>query len=197
MKTLTYKKGKGSEISSLSTDFALLRIKVFREYPYLYEGSMDYEMDYIHRYSRSQDAFLFAVYDGPQMVGATTCIPLQDEMEEIRQPFEAAGHDIGSVFYFGESLLLPSYRGLGLGHRFFDKRESHAKSFKTYSKTAFCSVNRPQDHPLKPRNYRSNESFWKKRGYTKNPDLTCRLSWLDLQGMEPTHKELTFWTKEL
>lgn len=197
MKTFTYLTGKGNEIRSLASDFAALRIKVFKEFPYLYDGSVEYEMNYIDTYASSKDAFLFAVYDEGQMVGATTCIPLRDETPDIQHPFRAAGHDIGSIFYFGESLLLPEYRGLGLGHRFFDKREAHAKSFKTYKKMAFCSVNREENHPLKPEDYRSNEAFWTKRGYEKNPGLICQLSWLDLHHNDPTHKELTFWTKEI
>lgn len=197
MKKLTYISGTGSEISALAADFAQLRIKVFREFPYLYEGSTAYEMDYIRTYAGSENAFLFAVYDGHQMVGATTCIPLQDETPEVQQPFIDSGQDTTSIFYFGESMLLPEYRGLGLGHRFFDKRESHARSFQTFSKTAFCAVNREKDHPLKPRNYRSNESFWRKRGYQEHPNLTCKMSWLDLHQEAPTHKELTFWTKDL
>ena len=30
--------------------------------------------------------------------------------------------------------------------------------------TAFCSVVRPEDHPFRPSDYRSNNDFWKKRG---------------------------------
>lgn len=196
MKTFTYVTGKGREIGAFAEDFATLRIRVFREFPYLYDGSVEYEKNYIGTYANSENAFLFAVYDEDHMIGATTCIPLRDETPEVQDPFRAAGQDVNAVFYLGESLLLPEYRGLGLGHRFFDKRESHAKSFKTFTQTAFCSVNRAEDHPLRPDGYRSHEGFWTKRGYRKS-DLTCRMSWLDLNHREPTHKELTFWTKNL
>lgn len=197
MKELAYISKTGKEIASVSDDFAQLRIAVFREFPYLYEGSLEYEKNYAQTYSNSEKAFLFGVYDGNQMVGATTCIPLRDETEEVQLPFKSAGIEIDQIFYFGESILLPGYRGFGIGHRFFDKRESHVKNLKEYHTTCFCAVNRPDDHLLKPMDYRSNDSFWIKRGYKKNPDLTCRMSWMDLEETEPSDKELTFWTKKI
>lgn len=197
MKDLSYITKTGRDIESVSADFAQLRISVFREFPYLYEGSLDYELDYIQTYSGSEKSMLFGVYYKDKMIGATTCIPLKDETEEIQRPFLDADMDTDKIFYFGESLLLPEYRGLGLGHRFFDKRESHAKSFKTYNTTCFCAVNRPENHPLKPLDYRPNDSFWLKRGYRKNPELRCSLNWLDVKENESTPKELTFWSKSM
>src|SRR4051812_9034377 len=121
--SLSFITKQGQAIESVFDDLAKLRITVFRDFPYLYEGTEVYEKEYLKIYSNSAKSFLFAIYDGDSMVGATTCIPLQDETEDIQAPFKEAGFDIESIFYFGESILLRSYRGLGLGHRFFDARE--------------------------------------------------------------------------
>jgi len=197
MNSLQFIKKQGIEILDFAHDFAKLRITVFREFPYLYDGSLAYELEYIQTYAKSENAMVFAVYDGKEMVGATTCVPLSEETENVKQPFQKAGYDVDKVFYFGESLLLRSHRGLGLGHRFFDEREAFAKSFGTYSLTTFCAVNRPDDHPLKPANYHANDAFWKKRNYQKQDGLTCFMSWQDLTETEESDKILTFWTKEI
>ena len=187
----------GSEIESVFEDLARLRISVFHDYPYLYEGTIEYEKEYLKTYSNSERAFLFSVYHDGKMVGATTCIPLSDEMEEVRKPFEDAGMDISRIFYFGESILLPEFRGLGLGHRFFDERESHARSFDDYNLTCFCSVDRGVNHPKKPADFRPNDSFWLKRGYIKEPSLQAFMDWPDIGESESSSKKMIFWTKSL
>lgn len=197
MDTLTFRTFKGSFIASVFDDLAALRISVFRDFPYLYEGSLDYEREYLKTYAQSERSFLFAVYDGPHMVGATTCIPLENETPEVKKPFEENGIDLSTVFYFGESLLLPSYRGKGLGHRFFDEREAHAKSFGTFTTTCFCSVTRPENHLAKPENYRPNDAFWTKRGYHKEPSLVCEMEWQDIGEPSPTSKRLVYWLKTI
>lgn len=187
----------GSNIASVFDDLAQLRITVFRDFPYLYEGSVDYEKEYLKTYSNSESAFLFAVYDGSKMVGATTCIPLIDETAEVRQPFEVAGFNLNEIFYFGESILLKEYRGLGLGHRFFDEREKHAAGYGNYKTCCFCSVERGEDHPAKPADYRPNDAFWLKRGYKKEPKLQTHMAWPDIGESRSTPKKMVFWTKNL
>lgn len=118
MYTFNFVWKKGKEILTVADDFAQLRISVFREFPYLYDGSVEYEKEYIQTYSNAKDALLFAVYKNAQMIGATTCIPLKEETEEVKEPFIKAGFDVDTIFYFGESLILKEYRGLGFGHRF-------------------------------------------------------------------------------
>lgn len=194
---LTFLRKSGADIESVFDALAALRIAVFRDYPYLYEGNVDYERAYLQTYFKAERAFLFAVYDNQEMVGATTCIPLKNETTEVRKPFEDAGFDVASVFYFGESILLPAYRGLGLGHRFFDEREDHAKSFGDYSLTCFCSVDRGTNHPSKPQDYRSNDIFWTKRGYRQEPALQSTMEWPDIGEDASSPKTMIFWTKSL
>jgi GNAT superfamily N-acetyltransferase len=195
MNSLTYITRKGGEIESVFDDLGWLRIAVFRDYPYLYEGSLEHEKEYLQTYSHSERSFLFAVYDEQRMVGATTCIPLSDETADVREPFEKAGMNINSIFYFGESILLPAYRGTGLGHRFFDEREKHAMSFPDYDITCFCSVERGDNHPAKPENYRSNDEFWTKRGYHKEPSLQSTFQWPDLGETTLSEKPMVYWLK--
>ena len=192
--TLSFVTKKGSEIASVFDDLARLRIGVFRDFPYLYEGSIDYEKEYLKTYTQSRRSFLFAVYSGSQMVGATTCIPLSDETADIRKPFEEASYDLDKIFYFGESILLPSFRGLGLGHRFFDEREAHARQFDTFKKTCFCAVERPENHPAKPLDYRPNDAFWLKRGYRKQPALQSLMEWPDVGEVASTPKRMVYCT---
>lgn len=194
---LKFVEKEGGAIAALFDDLAGLRIKVFRAYPYLYEGSVGYEREYLKVYSRSARAYLYSVYDGDRMVGATTCLPLADETAEVRAPFVEAGLDLGRIFYFGESILLPEYRGLGLGHRFFDVREAHAGKYGVYGQTCFCAVQRPDDHPMRPVGYQPLDAFWTGRGYQRVPTLQSGFSWQDLGEAEESVKPMVYWMRDL
>jgi GNAT superfamily N-acetyltransferase len=187
----------GDEIEGIVPALAQLRLKVFREYPYLYEGDLSYEYAYLERYILSPRSMIFAVYEGHTMVGATTCLPLADEMEDLQKPFRKAKRDPHRHFYFGESILMPAYRGQGMGHRFFDAREAHARQWTTFTHSCFCAVDRPEDHPQRPADYRSHDAFWIKRGYEKIPSLQGTMAWRDVGKPAITRKTLTFWLKRL
>lgn len=195
--SLTFVRKTGPEIAACFDELARLRIAVFRDFPYLYEGSLDYEKAYLQTYINSERAFLFAVYEGDQLVGATTCLPLTDETEAVQKPFQEAGYDLSTVFYFGESILLPAYRGMGLGNRFFDEREAHAARFGTYRFTCFCAVARPDDHALRPADYRPLDAFWIKRGYRKETRLQSQFDWTDIDQPESTSKPMIYWLRPL
>jgi GNAT superfamily N-acetyltransferase len=191
---LRYELAVGANIAALIPQLGQLRMDVFYDFPYLYEGSLEYEEKYLRIYTQNPLSVAFGVFDQDKLVGATTGIPLIAESLEIQKPFLERQLNLDNIFYFGESILLPAYRGKGLGHLFFDEREKHAleNGFKT---TAFCSVVRSENHPLRPTDYRSNDAFWSKRGYTKQ-DFSCEMSWLDRNETEESEKELLFWTKE-
>ncbi|MBC3783718.1 GNAT family N-acetyltransferase [Spirosoma utsteinense] len=197
MPDLTFMKAQGQAIEAVRDQLAALRMTVFRNFPYLYQGDIAYERAYLETYIRSERSLLFAVRDGDQLVGATTALPLLDETAEVQAPFRRAGYDLSRIVYFGESILLPAYRGSGLGNRFFDEREAHARQFGTYTTACFCAVQRPADHPLRPKDYKPLDAFWIKRGYTCRPDLNTTFDWPDRGETESTPKAMTYWTRPL
>lgn len=187
----------GKEIETVVTPLAALRIEVFRDFPYLYEGSFEYEKDYLQTYVNSDRAFLFAVFDNEKMVGATTCIPLIDETAEVKEPFEDVGMNLDDIFYFGESILNKECRGKGIGKQFFEQREKHAASFENYTTTCFCAVDRPKNHPLRPEAYAPLDEFWKNRGYKKSKVLKSKFSWKDINEPHETKKTMIYWLKKI
>lgn len=186
----------GSDAAKYLDDVARLRIRVFRDFPYLYDGNLTYEAEYLGRYLQAPNFALILAQDGSTVVGASTCLPLSQETEEIRLPLIEAGYDAHEIIYLGESVLDKAYRGQGIGKAFFYEREAHGKRLKK-SMASFCAVERPSIHPLRPQEYHPLDIFWKKQGYQKLPEVQTALSWKDVDQQLETDKKLTFWIKEL
>ena len=195
-KTHEIRRLSGAGIAPWLDEVARLRIAVFREWPYLYDGDDAYEHEYLAAYLESPGSVLVLALDGDRVVGASTGLPLADDQEAFRKPFEQAGLPVGEVFYFGESVLLPEYRGRGIGHAFFDEREAHARELGGFRWTAFCAVDRAPDDPRRPQGYRPNDAFWHGRGYARLPGMTCMLPWKELGNEEETLHPLTFWLRD-
>lgn len=186
----------GAELAPHIDALGALRIAVFHEYPYLYVGNLENERDYLGTYVRSSGSLVVLVFDDERVVGATTCLPMTDEGPEFKAAFEQAGHDLSKICYFGESILLPEYRGRGLGKEFFVRREAHARALGM-TKSTFCAVDRDGKHPLQPEGYRPLDEFWRSQGYVKHPELQATFVWKEIGEEEESPKTLTFWVKEL
>jgi GNAT superfamily N-acetyltransferase len=186
----------GSMLDSALEDVARLRISVFRDFPYLYDGNLAYEREYLQKYRTSRQAVLVGAFDGDILVGAATGTPMQDHAEDFATAFAQTGLDLNTVFYCAESVLLPQYRGRGIGHRFFDLREAHARDLGK-SVCAFCAVVRPDDHPLRPSAYAPLDPFWLRRGYVPLDGVKARFDWKDVGQDKSTRKTLQFWSRNL
>ena len=176
---------------------ARLRIAVFRDWPYLYDGEPNEEQVYLSELAQSPRGGLAVAFDGETPVGCSTCLPLADAEAAIQAPFREAGLDPARYFYFGESVLLPRYRGQGIGVAFFAAREEHARRVSDAEFAAFCAVERPADHPLRPPGAVPLNAFWRRRGYTHHPDLACTMRWKQVGGADKVANRLSFWIKPL
>ncbi len=177
-------------------DVARLRMRVFRDWPYLYAGDPAYERAYMAAYARSPRSVFVLAFDGERVVGASTGLPLADEDPGFHTPFVDQDLAVARVFYLGESVLLPDYRGRGIGHAFFDAREAHARALGGFDVTAFAAVDRADDDPRRPADHRDNTAFWRKRGYVRQPGMSMLLRWDEVEVGDVLHP-MTFWTRPL
>jgi GNAT superfamily N-acetyltransferase len=187
----------GGALQRALPELAALRTRVFREWPYLYDGSEDYERRYLTTYTASEGSVFVGAFDDEAIVGAATALPLEHEPANVTEPFAARGLDVARIFYFGESVLLPEYRGQGVGVVFFAEREAHARGLRRFDKACFCAVVRAPDDPRRPPGYAPLDAFWRKRGYEPTPGLTCQLSWRELGETQESAKTMQFWMRDL
>ena len=196
---IEYLKLTGADFEPYIDEVARLRILVFREFPYLYDGDPEdsYERKYLSTYVNSPGSLIILAKSQGKVIGASSCLPLSQETKEIRAPYEKAGYDLDEIFYFGESVIEKSFRGKGIGSQFFKFREEHAYNAQPSTKfTSFCAVIRPEDHPHRPQGYQPLNEFWGRRGYKLQPDMRVEIDWKDIDQPAKTMKELSVWLKE-
>jgi GNAT superfamily N-acetyltransferase len=173
-----------------------LRAEVFAEWPYLYDAEPVEEAKYMAHYAEDPRAAVVVARDGAEVVGAATAQPMAATHPEVRNAFTEAGMDPAEWCYFGESVLRARYRGQGVGVRFFEAREAHARALG-FSKSCFCAVIHNANDPRRPAAYTPLDAFWRKRGYQPRPTLTCLFQWREHGDSFETPHLLSFWTKTL
>lgn len=195
-RTATVRLAVGSTIAIHVEAIARLGTRVLHEWPGLYAGDAAHAAGLLAPCVESWRSVAVLVFDGATLVGGSTGLPLADEREAVREPFRAAGIDPARVFLCRDSMLAPPWRGRGLGHRFFDERESHARGLGGFDCTAFLAVDRSADHPLRPPFGRDNEAFWRRRGYAPQGAVRVSLPWPEPGAGEVVHT-LTAWLRPL
>ncbi len=196
MGSLSFLTLRGSAFFPYLEAVGALRLSVFHEYPYLYEGTMAEEFHYLRTYADAESSLVVLALDGSQIVGATTCLAMTEGDASFRVCFEQQGWDLGQICYFGESVLLPEYRGRGAGKVFFEQRLHHAAQLGAKWAT-FCAVDRPTNHPRCPKDYRPLDPFWETQGFQKHPELQATFVWKEIGELIESPKTLTFWLKAL
>jgi GNAT superfamily N-acetyltransferase len=196
---VTIKTVVGEGVLPYIAALARLRIAVFREFPYLYDGKLEYEAQYLQNYSQNPAFALVLAVDtiaGQEtVVGASTAMPLIASDALVQQAFAGSQWPIERGLYYGESVLELGYRGQGVGLGFFAAREAHARALGLDFAT-FCAVVRPSDHPRRPIGYVPLDDFWHKRGFNQTK-LTTSFSWQDIDEEHENPKEMVFWLKGL
>lgn len=176
---------------------AKLSIEVYKEYPFLYESSLEDEMQALQKFADHEEAISIVVFDGSTIVGASMGIPLEAESEDILSPFKQKKIDSTRYYHFAESFLLKAYRGRGIGHHFFDLREEFACRLERFDFACFYNVDRPDNDPKRPEDHLCIEDLWRKRGFSHHKEIRFRQKWKDVGEEISSEKELSFWIKDL
>ena len=186
----------GTAISEVLDDVATLRLEIFREYPYLYQGRREDELKYLSTYVEAPDACVILAYDGHVVIGAVAGMPLIHEDAQMLDAFAGIEFPLNEAYYVGELLFLPVYRNCGLGQKLLDLHESHIFPFGRYRSLTCATVWRPDDHPSRPCDYIPITRFLSRNGFVQFSEVTANFIWLEIDGVKRDHP-MQFWSKEL
>ena len=177
------------------------RVEMFKEFPYLYEGDSSFERNYMQGYTTDSRAMIAIARVDGVLAGVSTGIPLISSSEVVsdaKNVFSKEKIDIGDYYYYGEVIVLPKYRGLGLTTKLYAAQDELIKSWG-FKHVCILTVIRENDHPLKPKDYKCPDMMWGHLGFFRNK-LTTEYHWPTFQAdkrVKNVNNVLEFWTKLL
>ena len=148
-----------------------------RSIPICIKGRSEDELTYLGTYAEAPDACVILAYDGLTVIGAATGMPLIHEDAQMLDAFAGTTFPLNEVYYVGELLFRPAYRNCGLGQKLLDRLESHIRSLGRYRRLTCATVERPDDHPLRPRDYIPITRFLARTGFVRLSGVTTSFMW--------------------
>jgi GNAT superfamily N-acetyltransferase len=186
----------GTAVADALDDLATLRLDIFPEYPYLYKGRRKDELSYLGTYSEAPDACVILAYDGLTVIGAATGMPLIHEDAQMLDAFAGTTILLNEIYYVGELLFRPAYRNCGLGRKLLARLENHIHSLGHYRTLACATVERPDDHNLRPQDYIPITRFLAQTDFERLSGVTTHFMWRETDGVKRDHP-MQFWSKNM
>ena len=188
---------RGEEILPFLNEVAELRIKIFREWPYLYEGDFETEKNYLKVYANAEDSILVLAKDQDRIVGIAMGLPINESMEQVQRIFCEKQIPTDNCYYFADVILLKEYRKNKIGLKMIKDFESALTSLEDYEWIYFCEIAREKNDPRIPLNYKSLDSFWDSLGYPIVPNWKTYMGWLDIGSDEKASHLMRFRRKQI
>ena len=189
----------GEQIREHLPLMATLRSQSFKEFPYLYDGSVEAGEKYLATYAETKDATVIIAKFNGEIIGFSTGLPLNADTKltrDLKASYQRIEPDLARYYYFGEIIILPEFRGQGIARAMYDKQQT-AVAEKGYTEFVILTVVRQANHPCQPKDYRSTDSLWPHLGFKKS-DITMHYPWavIDETGHSAeTDNTMQAWNK--
>lgn len=168
----------GSDIEPYVEQMIDFRLKYFRVFPYLCEGTREEEMVSVRRYIDSSTGHALVLKDENENFGGfLTGISINESI--YADEFKAALAYPEKTFYIGEMIFAESFRGKDGIQKCLEY--FHLIKEMGYEYVCCISVQRSGDHPLKPAKYCNVSSLCKVLGF-KKAQQTITIPWAVLQS---------------
>jgi GNAT superfamily N-acetyltransferase len=185
-----------AEIGVLS-DF---RLRYFREFPYLYVGTKEYEKDYLATYLSDPTTRLLLARDRDKngmVVGVAIGTMLSPELKILCQTDEFSQYTefmSEQFFYFGEMIFVPEYRSKGVGKQLSEELKEVGRK-QGADRFCFFAVDRVRDDIRRPADYVDSDVFFQKFGFEKT-NISVSYDWPTIQAdgrVEENTNRLWLW----
>ena len=185
---------RGLSVSPYLKDIAKLRIDTLKDFPYLYKGELEKEIEHLEKtYLASNDSWFLLYLSSTGVIGGIGITPLDMLPSDIKEPFIINGLNIHDYMYIGEAMLLRDYRDRGLFKNMLSFAEKQAK-FAGKKNTVFSYVEREK---MNDRYKRAGDSLWEKFGYSKITNDPIEKKWMRSDTRKIETNRLFLWEKQV
>jgi GNAT superfamily N-acetyltransferase len=196
-----YQSYSGAQIEAVLSDVADLRIRVFRDYPYLYDGNRAYEETYLQGLARNDRSLVVVARVDGAVVAAATALPLASDAEilaGIDGAFARLALDARDYYYYSEIVVDAAHRSRGIAREFYRRRRDHAIELG-FHKVCFAAIEREPGVLPAPAAYFDPAPMWTAMGFVKQPGIFVTFRWPTLtpSGTQDTDHRLVFWLRDL
>lgn len=186
----------GLAIQPYLEEAAHFRVEVFSEYPYLYEGTVEFELNEILPvYVRSKESAWVIAKENDRIVGILTGIPLSETSPNIHSPFLQSNISMEPYYCLADLMVLKEYRGKGIGKSLYYAFEKFVRTKPSYRYIAFYEIYRAPNDPKRPEDYHSLDPFWLKRDFVKYPELNFEIPWPEIESTKDCIHPMVYWIK--
>lgn len=185
-----------SEMTQILETLAQMRIRNYAEFPYLYDGDLEYEKHYLTQIIESKGAAVIIMKTENQVIGYTSGMPMLSDAEIIESFSQL--ENASKIFYVTDVILDQQHRKNGLGRMLLKEMECYALK-SGYSTSSFLTVDREEDDPRRPKMYKSPDHIWESCGYHRTK-MKCFFPWktFDENGAsEEQMNPMSLWLKSL
>lgn len=198
--TYTFKLIQGPDLKNEIEHLAHQRLILFKEYPYLYHGTLEQEIEYCSWFCDLSTTALAIAYCDDKPVGlvsGTSFVDFSTHFIGSYDLFKSASLAPETFFYVAEVLIHPMHRDKQVATQLFALIETYAHEA---GYTNMCLVEESHaQHPLKPLDYKSLDPFFTKLGYSKT-NLQITYSWSTIQidgSLQDEEHSMNYWIKNL
>lgn len=190
----------GEQILEKLNEISQLCIDVYREWPYLYEGNLEEQKQYIiDQYVKKKGSIATLAFQNGKVIGVSLGTFLSQAPERYKNHFPS-DIDQSKIFYWGELIVNENYRHRGIGKELYTYMANCVIESHDFIAITFCTVERNSSFSLdylKPDDYVGLDGLWKQLGFTKKEDLSFKGRW-KLVGQETdSDHPMIFWWKAL
>lgn len=130
--SITFEALRGCEITPYLNILARLRLIFYQDYPYLYDGTLEEQEDYLQKYHGSEATLVVIAKKEDQLVGAILGLPLLESLDENKKVFQEIAISQEELFYLGDNIALDECTEEGMQNEMYSLFEAELRKQGKY-----------------------------------------------------------------
>ena len=184
----------GREITPYVKEIVQFINKIYREYPYFYNGNDAGYESYLESYPNLGDVIVCLAFVENEVIGIAAGLPMP-KRDVYQETLLEHGYNLNTLFYLGEFGLKPEYRGQGIELTMYQTIEDFARKSGPFKMICFWEIEGGLNSEQK--GYFPGDNFWKQLGFVRHPELNFHIFWTNIgETTESPHKAV-YWLKNL